>query len=454
MLRVLKPTGTFILNIKEKVVGGERSTYVLELILALRKQGWLWTEEYIWHKKNSYPGKWPNRFRDAWEHCLQFNKDRHFAMYQDAVRVPIGNWSMSRLKNLSETDRTRDEAKNNSGFGKKVSNWIGKETVYPTNVLYLATECSNKDHSAAFPEELPTWFIKLFTKAGDVVLDPFIGSGTAAAAAKKLNRAYIGIDKETGYCNLARQKVEGVKDMNMDAVVSFINDHISEFHDNRLNALKKIDISTIIKRKNPYLFKAKNVKTCEEFVKSLTDAYLSSQEETIFGEFLEKLAIYVCHETMGGYKSGIVGIDLEINIDAIRYIITIKSGPNWGNSSQIRKMKENFTSAKKILRTQNAGMQVIAINGCCYGKDDAPDKGEYFKYCGQRFWAFISGDENFYLDIIEPLGYCAKEKNEVFYDEYGKLINKLTMSFSKEYCLPDGAIDWEKIVKLNSQQKP
>ena len=159
MLRVLKPTGTFILNIKEKVVGGERSTYVLELILALRKQGWLWTEEYIWHKKNSYPGKWPNRFRDAWEHCLQFNKDRHFAMYQDAVRVPIGNWSMSRLKNLSETDRTRDEAKNNSGFGKKVSNWIGKETVYPTNVLYLATECSNKDHSAAFPEELPTWFI-------------------------------------------------------------------------------------------------------------------------------------------------------------------------------------------------------------------------------------------------------------------------------------------------------
>jgi site-specific DNA-methyltransferase (adenine-specific) len=74
MLRVLKPTGTFILNIKEKVVNGERSTYAIELILAMKKQGWLWTEELIWHKKNCYPGKWPNRFRDAWERLLQFNK--------------------------------------------------------------------------------------------------------------------------------------------------------------------------------------------------------------------------------------------------------------------------------------------------------------------------------------------------------------------------------------------
>ena len=74
LLRVLKNDGTFILNIKEKVQNGERSTYVLELILEMKRQGWLWTEEFIWHKKNCYPGKWPNRFRDAWERLLQFNK--------------------------------------------------------------------------------------------------------------------------------------------------------------------------------------------------------------------------------------------------------------------------------------------------------------------------------------------------------------------------------------------
>jgi DNA modification methylase len=199
MLRVLKPNGTFILNIKEKVVNGERSTYVLELILELRRQGWLWTEEFMWHKKNSHPGKWPNRFRDNWERLLQFNKNRKFKMNQDAVRVPVGDWARSRLKNLSETDKSRDNAKNGSGFGKKVSNWIGREMVYPSNVIHMATECSNKDHSAAFPKELPSWFIKLFTERGDTVLDPFAGSCTTLEAASQLDRNSIGIDIQRQY---------------------------------------------------------------------------------------------------------------------------------------------------------------------------------------------------------------------------------------------------------------
>ena len=164
LLRVLKPTGTFILNIKEKAEKGERHTYVIELILALKKQGWFWTEEFIWHKKNSFPGKWPNRFRDSWERLLQFNKEKKFNMYQNAVKVPVGNWATKRLNNLSNVDKERDNAKNGSGFGKNVSNWIGRKMVYPTNVLHLATECNNKQHSAAFPSSLPEWFIKLFTK--------------------------------------------------------------------------------------------------------------------------------------------------------------------------------------------------------------------------------------------------------------------------------------------------
>ncbi len=206
--RVLKKEGSFILNIKERVMNGERHTYVLELILALRKQGWLWTEEYMWHKRNSYPGKWPNRFRDGWERCLHFTKDKHFAMYQDAVRVPMGDWSQSRLRNLSETDRRRDNSRVQSGFGKKIENWVGRELAYPDNVLYLATECGNQGHSAAFPVELPSWFIRLFTQPGDVVLDPFLGSGTTAVAAIQLDRRCIGVEISHKYAQIAQERID------------------------------------------------------------------------------------------------------------------------------------------------------------------------------------------------------------------------------------------------------
>ncbi len=209
--RVLKQEGSFILNIKERVVDGERHTYVLELILALRKQGWLWTEEYMWHKKNSYPGKWPNRFRDGWERCLHFTKAKHFAMYQDEVRVPMGDWSQTRLRNLSETDRRRDNSRVQSGFGKKIENWVGRELAYPDNVLHLATECNNQGHSATFPVDLPAWFIKLFTRPGDLVLDPFIGSGTTALAAKQLNRRCIGIEMNEEYAQIAQNRLDGIR---------------------------------------------------------------------------------------------------------------------------------------------------------------------------------------------------------------------------------------------------
>ena len=211
LLRVLKPTGTFVLNIKEKVVDGERSTYVMELILAMRKQGWLWTEEFIWHKKNCYPGKWPNRFRDAWERLLQFNKSKKFHMYQDEVMVPMGDWSKSRLKNLSDTDKIRDNSKVGSGFGKNISNWLTRDKAYPTNVLHLATECSNKNHSAAFPEELPEWFIKLFTKQNDVVLDPFMGSGTTLFVANRMKRHSIGIDNLKEYYEMVKKQIPSVE---------------------------------------------------------------------------------------------------------------------------------------------------------------------------------------------------------------------------------------------------
>jgi len=206
--RVLKPEGSFVLNIKERADNGERQTYVLELILAMKKQGWLWTEEYIWHKKNCYPGKWPNRFRDAWERCLHFTKQKKFKMFQEAVMVPMGIWAEKRLVKLSDTDRIRDESRVGSGFGKNVSNWLGKKYVYPTNVLHLSTECSNRGHSASFPVSLPMWFIKLFTEEGDLILDPFIGAGTTALACIKLNRNYVGIEMMEKYCHIATEAIE------------------------------------------------------------------------------------------------------------------------------------------------------------------------------------------------------------------------------------------------------
>lgn len=202
--RVLKPDGSFVLNIKERATEGERQTYVLELILALKKQGWLWTEEYVWCKSNCYPGKWPNRFRDSWERCLHFTLNKGFKMRQDSVMVPVGNWAKTRLKNLSETDQIRDESKVGSGFGKNVSNWVGREMVYPSNVLHLATECANREHSATFPVALPEWFMRLLTDEGDVALDPFMGSGTSARAAINLNRHYVGIELSPEYHRLSQ----------------------------------------------------------------------------------------------------------------------------------------------------------------------------------------------------------------------------------------------------------
>ena len=212
-LRVLKPEGSFVLNIKEKAMNGERHTYVLELILALRKQGWYWTDEYIWHKRNCFPGKWPNRFRDAWERCLHFTKAKKFKMNQEAVMVPMGDWAQTRLKSLGKNDSIRYDSQVGNAFAKNIANWQGRTMAYPTNVLHLATECGNKSHSAAFPLSLPTWFIQLFTDEGDVVLDPFVGSGTTIDAALCLARGVVGIDTSAAFVDLCRQKIAPVQSL-------------------------------------------------------------------------------------------------------------------------------------------------------------------------------------------------------------------------------------------------
>lgn len=238
--------------------------------------------------------------------------------------------------------------------------------------------------------------------------------------------------------------------LNLDDVKAYVNDNISEFHNQRLQCLDSLKLREVLKRKNPYLYRAKNMLTSNEIVRGVIDAHISSNEETIFGDWLEVLAIFINHSVYSGWKSGIPNIDLEFDNDNVRYIVNIKSGPNWGNKSQISKLKADFISAKRTLRTSNSKMQVVAVNGCCYGRNNKFDNGEYYKYCGQKFWQFISGNENLYIEIIEPLGFNAKQKNDDYLSLYTAKINLFTNQFTTIFCNNEGYINWEKFVNFNS----
>ena len=244
-----------------------------------------------------------------------------------------------------------------------------------------------------------------------------------------------------------------MKKLNLTDVSRYVEDNIGIFHQKRISSLDNLSLSKVLRRKNPYLFKAKYVLTAEKIVAGIVDAHISSNEETIFGDWLEGLAIFINEKVYNGKKSGIANIDLEFDNDHRRYIVNIKSGPNWGNSSQISKMISDFKTAKRTLRTSNSKLNVVAVNGCCYGRDNNPDKGDYFKYCGQAFWEFISGDEDLYTEIIEPLGYKAKQKNDAFLESYSQMINKFTKEFIDDYCSDKGEIDWQKLVQFNSAKK-
>jgi hypothetical protein len=243
-----------------------------------------------------------------------------------------------------------------------------------------------------------------------------------------------------------------MKQINLKDVTQYVEENIGTFHQKRIDRIKKLKLTEVLTAKNPYLFKAKHILSSEEIIKNFVDARVSSSEETIFGDWLERLSIFINATVYDGRKSGIKGIDLEFDSKGVRYIVTIKSGPNWGNASQIEKMVGYFNSARKTLLTSNSKLNVTAVNGCCYGKDNQPFKSEnYYKYCGQKFWEFISGNPNLYTEIIEPLGHLAKERNQEFIEFYKNMINKFNLEFMQKFCDPDGAINWERLVQFNSE---
>lgn len=243
-----------------------------------------------------------------------------------------------------------------------------------------------------------------------------------------------------------------MQNLNLLDVTEYVENNIENFHKARLNSLKKLQLIKVLKRKNPYLFKAKYFLTPTDIVRALLSAHISSNEETIFGDWLEGLAIYLNQKIYSGLKSPSDGIDLDFTRDNQRYIVSIKSGPNWGNSSQIKKMQLDFRNAIIRLRTSRSNTTAIPVNGCCYGNQNV-DKGDYLKICGQKFWELITGDSELYLKIIEPLGHKAKETNEEYNQEYAKLETAFVLQFTKEFCKTDLSIDWDKIVKLNSEYK-
>ncbi len=236
-------------------------------------------------------------------------------------------------------------------------------------------------------------------------------------------------------------------------VEKFVGEKIVGFHQARLARIQNINLHDVLKKKNPYLFRAKNLLTSHELIASILEAFVSSSEEELFGEFLEEIAIYVSQQSYGGRKSSAAGIDLEFDRQGIRYIVAVKSGPAWGNSGQYKALERCFRDATKVLRQSQSSKHVQAILGICYGKQRTTDRGLYQKITGQNFWEFISGNENLYTDLIEPIGREAARHFEMYMEEKNKLYNRFTKEFLDEFCGASGVIDWEKLVAFNSGNK-
>lgn len=235
----------------------------------------------------------------------------------------------------------------------------------------------------------------------------------------------------------------------LDEVNAYVNENIVDFHQRRIVLLKTLKLNNLLK-KNPYLFKAQNITTAGDLIVGLLDARLSSSEEKLFGDFLEDLAIFIASKTCNGHKSTAPGADLEFENKGIYYIVSIKSGPNWGNSSQQSKLAEDLRKAVTRVKQSRHGANVQPVLGICYGKTRTSYLRGYLKVVGQNFWYLVSENENLYTDIIEPIGYRAKEHNDAFYEEKARVVNRFTREFIDKFCDDTVAIDWVKLVEFNS----
>ena len=447
---------------KEGATDGQRDTYVIELVLALRRRGWRWVEDSDWCKKNAMPGKWPNRFQDRWEHVFHFAKERKFAMYQKAVREPIGGWAKTRLKHLSTADLTRLTSGTRSGFGRNMSRWVGKELVYPSNSLHIAPEAGHKGHSAAFPEPLPAWFIRLFTKRGDVVLDPFLGSGTTAVAALNLERHYIGIEKHPPYQKVALNRLDearaqftkhgapaayfapGIENERGEArmtgdgwIDEAVRTGLTRFYATYSDAVNELELRPLLRKCNPWRLRALGLRDCTEVVQRLVEDHMSSSAESKFGnKFIETLV-----EMIPGVKP-IPGGGIDFEKDGT--LISVKSGSSWGNNDQWKSLVADATAALKMYKADPGKKEARFVLGIAVGRGSRTPRKQVFPFTelrGQKFWHWITDDPEAYQKIMDALDRLAGE-----YEEKRKAaISRLRQQMIIEFGLTGGIVDWKKL---------
>ncbi len=237
--------------------------------------------------------------------------------------------------------------------------------------------------------------------------------------------------------------------VDLSELCEFVNENIVDFHNRKISSLENLDLKKLL-RKNPYLFRAKNITTANALITSLLDAFLSSSEEKLFGDFLEELAVFIAGQTYKGHKSSASGVDLEFFKRDTHYVVSIKSGTNWGNSSQHRKLREDLANAVTRIKQSHHASNVQSVLGICYGKTRTSYLHGYLKVVGQNFWYLISDNTDLYKDIIEPIGYRAKEHNDSFLREKDRVINRFSKAFLDEFCHANGDINWDKLVEYNS----
>lgn len=220
------------------------------------------------------------------------------------------------------------------------------------------------------------------------------------------------------------------------------------FYASLIANINALSIRKVMSRKNPYLFRAKAMNSASQIVEAVLTAVVSSSEETVFGSvFFEPLATVAAQ----GHKALAEGVDIMVERDDVIYAIAVKSGVHVFNSSSRKKQEQNFTAAGKL--AHQAKKRFVPIIGYGYGKKKSANRGlpkPYLELAGKEFWAELTGDPDFYIELIHLMDKLPEKYAEEFQAAYQRAENRLVREFTNEFCRDDGGIDWDKLVRFNS----
>ncbi|WBY63688.1 PmeII family type II restriction endonuclease [Thermocaproicibacter melissae] len=235
---------------------------------------------------------------------------------------------------------------------------------------------------------------------------------------------------------------------NTEAITQAIATALDDFYSSLIAKVDSLNIKSVMKRKNPYLFRAKSMNGAAQIVDAILAAFVSSSEETIFGNvFFERIATVAAQ----GQKALAEGVDIMVERENTIYAIAVKSGTSVFNADSRKKQEQNFMAASKL--AQQAKKRFVPIIGYGYGKKRPSTKARpkfYQELAGQDFWTELTGDNQFYIKLIHMMDKLPEKYVEDFDAAYQRAANRLVKEFTAEFCLEDGNIDWEKLVKFNS----